>query len=77
MGNSQGILIPKHYLAQTGLDIGEVDIQVEGDAIVIRKPVRKSREGWTEASKMIAVGSDEEAIQWPLITKNQNADFSW
>lgn len=77
MGNSLGILIPKPFLVQTGLDIGEVDIQVEDDAIVIRKPSKKSREGWAQASQMIAAGTDDDVIQWPLIARSMDADFSW
>ena len=77
MGNSLGILIPKPFLVQTGLDIGEVDIQVEGDAIVIRKPARKSREGWAQASQAIAAGADDDVIQWPLIARSPETDFSW
>jgi antitoxin MazE len=59
MGNSQGILIPKPFLAQAGFDIGEVDIEVENDAIVIRRPVKKPRHGWAEASKSICAANDE------------------
>lgn len=77
MGNSQGVLIPKPFLLQTGLDIGEVEIQVENDAIVIRKPKRKSREGWAEACQLIASKSAEQAIAWPLIPNNADAGFSW
>jgi antitoxin MazE len=77
MGNSLGILIPKPFLAQTGLDIGEVDIQVEGDAIVIRKPARKSRAGWAHASALVAAGADAEVIQWPLIPKSSDTEFTW
>lgn len=77
MGNSLGILIPKPFLVQTGLDIGEVDIQVEGDAIVIRKPARKSREGWAQACQLIAAGNDDEVIHWPLIARSPDTDFSW
>ncbi len=77
MGNSLGILIPKPFLVQTGLDIGEVDIQVEGDAIMIRKPAKKLREGWEQASRMIAASDDDTVIQWPLIAKDLETDFSW
>lgn len=45
MGNSQGVLIPKPILAQLGLE-DEVDMAVEDDALVIRKPKKKPREGW-------------------------------
>jgi antitoxin MazE len=77
MGNSQGILIPKPFLMQTGLDVGEVEIQVENDAIVIRKPRRKSREGWAQACQMIAEKSSEQPIAWPLIPNDADAGFSW
>lgn len=77
MGNSLGILIPKPFLMQTGLDIGEVDMRVEGEAIVIRKPPKKPREGWGEASRMIAASDDDAVIQWPLIAKTAETDFPW
>ena len=77
MGNSQGILIPKPFLMQTGLDIGEVEIQVQDDAIVIRKPRRTPREGWAEACRAIAAGSAEAPIVWPLLGRATEADVSW
>lgn len=40
-GNSQGVIIPKPLLAQLGIEIGDtVDMQLENDALIIRKPVR-------------------------------------
>ncbi len=77
MGNSQGVLIPKPFLMQTGLDLGEVEIEVENDAIVIRKPKRKSREGWAQACQMIAARSSEQPIAWPLIPNESDKEFSW
>lgn len=77
MGNSQGVLIPKPFLMQTGLDIGEVEIQVENDAIVIRKPKRKSREGWAQACQQIAAKTAEPPVAWPLIVNETDAGFSW
>jgi len=35
IGNSQGVLIPKPMLAETGLEV-DVDISVENGAIVLR-----------------------------------------
>lgn len=77
MGNSQGVLIPKPFLLQAGLDIGEVEIEVENDAIVIRKPKRKPRAGWSQASQLIAAQCTEQAIAWPLIPADVDAEFSW
>lgn len=77
MGNSQGILIPKPFLMQTGLDIGEVEIQVQDDAIVIRKPRRQPREGWAEACRTIAASSAEQPILWPLLSPAAPAEITW
>lgn len=77
MGNSQGILIPKPFLMQTGLDIGEVEIQVQDDAIVIRKPRRNPREGWAKACRELASGSVDQPIAWPLISSDAGADIPW
>jgi len=77
MGNSQGILIPKPFLKEIGLVLGEVELQVEKDAIVIRKPKKKLREGWAEAARSIAASSAEQAIAWPLLPKESDTEFSW
>lgn len=77
MGNSQGVLIPKPFLLQAGFDIGEVEIEVESDTIVIRKPKRKPREGWAQAAQLIAAKSVEPVIAWPLIPVDADMEFSW
>lgn len=79
MGNSQGILIPKPFLLQTGLDIGEVEIEVQDDAIVIRKPRRAPRQGWAEACRTLAAQEAEQPVLWPLVgTDNGDKEgFSW
>jgi antitoxin MazE len=69
MGNSQGVLIPKPLLAQLGLE-NEVDMEVENDAIVLRRPRHKAREGWAEASKALAESGDDAL----LIGEFGNAD---
>jgi len=76
MGNSQGVLIPKPFLAQAGLDMGEVDIEVENNAIVIRKPEKKVRAGWAEASKAIAAANDD-ALVWPEFGNADGKELAW
>jgi antitoxin MazE len=61
MGNSQGVLIPKPILAQLGLE-DEVEMEVENDAIVLRRPQKKAREGWAEASKAVATAEDDALV---------------
>jgi antitoxin MazE len=76
MGNSQGVLIPKPFLAQTGMDMGEVDIEVENDAIVIRKLEKKARDGWAEASKKISAAGDD-ALVWPEFANEGDKALVW
>ncbi len=76
IGNSRGVLIPKPFLAQTGMDVGEVDIQIESDAIVIRKPEKKVRHGWADASKAIAAAGDDGLV-WPAFANEGDKDITW
>ena len=76
MGNSQGVLIPKPFLAQTGMDIGEVEMEIENNAIVIRKPQKKARDGWSEASKAIAATGDD-ALVWPEFANEGDQELKW
>ncbi len=61
MGNSQGVLIPKPILAQLGLE-DEVEMEVEDDTLVIRRPQKKAREGWADASKAVAAAGDDALV---------------
>ena len=76
MGNSRGVLIPKPFLVQTGMDVGEVDIQIESDAIVIRKPEKKARHGWADASKVIAAAGDDGLV-WPEFANEGDKELVW
>jgi antitoxin MazE len=69
MGNSRGVLIPKSVLVQLGLE-NEVEMEVENDAIVLRRPRHKAREGWVEASEALVENGDEAL----LIGEFGNAD---
>jgi antitoxin MazE len=76
MGNSQGVLIPKPFLAQTGMGVGAVDIEIESDAIVIRKPRKKARRGWADASKAIAAAGDDGLV-WPELANEGDKALKW
>ncbi|KLU25498.1 antitoxin [Caballeronia mineralivorans PML1(12)] len=75
MGNSQGVLIPKPILAQLGLE-DEVEMEVENDAIVLRKPQKKARQGWSEASKAIAEAGDDGLVMGEFPNAD-DAELSW
>jgi antitoxin MazE len=75
MGNSQGVLIPKPVLAQLGLE-NEVEMEVENDAIVLRRPRHKAREGWVEASKALAENGDD-ALLMGEFGNADDAELEW
>jgi antitoxin MazE len=75
IGNSQGVIIPKPLLAQVGLS-GEIEMAVEHDAIVLRRPKPRVREGWNEASKALAAAGDDQIV-WPEFANADDASLEW
>jgi antitoxin MazE len=75
IGNSQGVIIPKPLLAQVGLS-GEVEMSVERDAIVLRRPARAPREGWAEDAKAL-VAAGEGSLVWPEFANIGDSDLTW
>jgi antitoxin MazE len=75
MGNSQGVLIPKPLLAQLGLE-NEVEMEVENDAIVLRRPRHKARDGWAEASKVLAESGDDALVMGEFGNAD-DAELAW
>jgi antitoxin MazE len=61
MGNSHGVLIPKPILTQLGLE-DEVEMRVEGNTLVLRRPQKKAREGWADASRSLAASGDDGLV---------------
>lgn len=75
VGNSRGVLIPKPLLSQAGLsDATGVDITLDGDAIVLRKPTRPARQGWARAAAQVAQAGDDALV---LGEFDQAADEDW
>jgi antitoxin MazE len=75
IGNSQGVIIPKPLLAQIGLS-GEVEMSVEHNAIVLRSPKPRIREGWEEAGKVIAAAGDDQIV-WPEFANADDTALKW
>jgi antitoxin MazE len=75
MGNSQGVIIPKPVLTQLGLD-SEAEMSIERDAIVLRRPRKRVREGWAEAAKAIAASGDDRLV-WPEFGNAGDSEFAW
>lgn len=75
LGNSHGILIPKPLLKQVGLS-DQVEMQVEGNTLILRKPSAAPRAGWAEASKKIASMGDD-ALVLPDFENESDRELRW
>jgi antitoxin MazE len=77
IGNSKGVVLPKPFLAQVGLD-GQATaiIEVENGAIVLRKPTKTFRAGWAQAAAAVsAKGGD--ALLMGEFGNLEDGELSW
>ena len=63
LGNSQGVIIPKAMLAIARIQ-DEAEMIVEKGAIVLRRPRKALRAGWSDASRKIAAAGEDKLV-WP------------
>ncbi|SAL74772.1 transcriptional regulator/antitoxin, MazE [Caballeronia terrestris] len=75
IGNSQGVLIPKPILARLGIE-NEVEMRVENDALVPRRPPRNLRDSWAEASEALAREGDDTLLLGEFPNDN-DAELRW
>ncbi len=76
IGNSRGLRIPKPLLEQTGLS-GEVEIEAEGNRLVVR-PARPPRTGWAEAFAAMTDSGDDRLVHGaPRPTRFDREDWTW
>ena len=63
IGNSKGVVLPKPFLAQVGLD-GQATaiIEVENGTIVLRKPTKKARRGWAQAAAAVSAKGEDALL---------------
>jgi antitoxin MazE len=75
IGNSRGIVIPKPLLAQVGLE-GQADMTIERGALVLRRPARPSRAGWSEAARDLADSQDDKLVMGEFCNKG-DSEWVW
>lgn len=77
IGNSRGVRIPKPLLEQARLT-GEVQLSVEGGAVVIRSAARP-RAGWAAAFQEMARRGDDALLDAgaPALTRWDEDEWEW
>ena len=68
--------MPKTVLAQVGFTENELEMTVERDAIVFRKPRKSVRVGWADAAKQLAQSGDD-ALVWPEFANEADDTLRW
>ncbi len=75
IGNSQGVRIPKLLLEQSGIH-AEVEIEVQGDHLTIRRAPRLRR-GWDEAFAAMANQQDDVLLDEANATAWDSVEWEW
>ena len=75
IGNSQGVRIPKLLLEQSGIH-AEVEIDIEGDHITIRKVVHP-RAGWAQSFAEMAQNHDDVLLDEISSTAWDQVEWEW
>lgn len=74
IGNSRGVILPKPVISQ--LDLGDsVELTLEKDAIVLRKP-RRRRDGWAASARDLAA-KGEKGLIWPEFSNQNDKRLKW
>ncbi len=77
IGNSKGVVIPKPVLAQLGLGASDgIEMTVERDSLVLRRPASGARAGWAEAAKKIASMGDDALVMGEFANED-DAELKW
>jgi antitoxin MazE len=74
IGNSQGVRIPKLLLEQSGMHT-EVEIELEGDHLIIRK-VAHPRAGWEQSFAEMAQNHDDVLLD-QVSTAWDQTEWEW
>jgi antitoxin MazE len=75
IGNSRGVVIPKMLLKQLGVE-GEMDMELEGEKIILTKPKNTVRQNWANDAKAIALAGDNKLITGDFNNEN-DGDWAW
>lgn len=77
IGNSKGVVLPKPLLIQAGLDDqATANIEVENGAIILRRPAKATRAGWSQAAAAVA-SQGEEPLLMGEFGNAQDMELGW
>ncbi len=75
IGNSRGVRLPKPLLEEVGLT-DEIDLRIEGGAIILAPPARP-RQGWAEAAERLRATDEDLLLDLPTPTSFDDEEWQW
>ena len=77
IGNSRGVRIPQLFIKETGLG-EEVEIQVEGNRLIIA-PAGRPRADWATSFRKMARAGDDELLdgEAQVVTTWDESEWEW
>lgn len=75
IGNSQGVVIPKIILEQSGME-GIVEMSVDGEKIILSKPKNTVREYWAQDAQSLVMAGEDELILGDFANE-EDGDWIW
>jgi len=77
MGNSSGVIIPKPFLAQLGVEAGDcLDLAIEAGRLVLAPVPAHPRAGWAEAAQQLVEVGDDGPV-WEEFGNEGDAGLRW
>ena len=75
IGNSRGVRIPKPLIDQAGLT-NEVELELQGNTIVITAR-STTRRGWAEAATKLRAEGSDSLLDPPSATRFDETEWKW
>ena len=75
IGNSRGVRLPKPMIRDAGL-ADEVELRVHDGAIIITS-AKNTREGWSDAAKLLHERQEDNLLDEPAGTKFDRDEWKW
>lgn len=74
IGNSQGVRLPKSVVEQAGLT-DTLDIEVSGDAVIIRS-TKRPRRNWDSAAAACHQSGEDQLRDWHATVRDFEGEWS-
>ena len=77
IGNSRGVRLPKPLLEQAGIE-GEVEVEADGNTLVLRSVKKGPRQGWEKAFRLMSEQGDDDLLDATSVSSTwDQEEWEW